>query len=174
MSSFFFHVQGTGLVPSLLRFYLCFFCTLYAELFSNDFLLLQSPHWKRIGVLCGLFIILPLLMVINHVGFVLDDLLYPKWRAQTIHKPLFVVGNPRSGTTWFHRLMAEEQSLFTSFRTWELLIGASVTWRRLIIDMYGFDQCYFSGLGEKLLLQLEVFISIPIRVISLLIHLLYY
>ena len=163
-----FQMQGMGLVPSLLRFYLCFFSTLYAELLSDDFLLLRSPHWKRVGVLCCLLLFLPLLMVINHVGFVLDDLLYPQWRKQAIHKPMFIVGNPRSGTTWLHRLMAQEQNLFTSFRTWELLIGVSVTWHKFIIDMYCFDQCFFAGLGEKLLLGLEVFTSsqytYPLRV----------
>ena len=162
-SLLFFHVRGMGLLPSLLRFYLCFFFTFYAELFSSDFFLFQSPRWKRVGVLCGLLIFVPLLMIINHVGFILDDLLYPQWCGQIIHKPMFIVGNPRSGTTWMHRLMAQEQSLFTSFRTWELLIGASVTWHKLVMDMYCFDQCFLAGMVEKLLLRLEVFTrSVPL------------
>ena len=132
---------NTGLMPSLVRLMVCVIGTVLAELTSAVFLL----RLKRVTVLVALVVILPLLLCFTHVGFWLDDMLYPGWRQQPVVRPLFLVGNPRSGTTWLHRLIALDDSKFTSFRTWELLVGASVTWRRLFIDLYALDQLFFLG-----------------------------
>jgi hypothetical protein len=141
--SMFFTVGGTntGLVATLLRFTVCFVGTFVAELTSSVFLL----RLKRLVVLAALVVLLPLLVCFTHIGFMLDDVLYPRWRQQAVERPLFLVGNARSGTTWLHRLVALDDSHFTSFRTWELLVGASVTWRRLFIDLHALDHLFFLG-----------------------------
>ena len=135
----FFEINGLDLFSSLRRFYHFFILVLIAELHSKDF----RMSGKRIVLLTGLFFILPALMIWNHVGFFLDDILYPDWKEQIVRKPLFIVGNARSGTTWFHRLIALDERTFSTFRTWEIIFGVSITWRLLIIRLYFIDQLFY-------------------------------
>ncbi|MGK7933977.1 MAG: sulfotransferase [Microcystaceae cyanobacterium] len=41
-------------------------------------------------------------------GQLLDNLLYPSYQQQEIIKPILITGNPRSGTTFLHRLLAKD------------------------------------------------------------------
>lgn len=73
-----------------------------------------------------LFLILRAMVI---AGRILDDILYPGWRAQEIRKPIFIIGNPRSGTTFTHRLMAGDDR-FTYLKLWQTIFP-SVTYYRL-------------------------------------------
>ncbi len=66
---------------------------------------------------------------INQLGLLLDNLLFPSFRHTKIHNPLFVLGIPRSGTTFLHRLLATDETQFTTMRLWELLFAPSITQR---------------------------------------------
>ncbi len=50
----------------------------------------------------------------------LDDLVHPKWRETKLGTPVFIVGNPRSGTTFLHRFMVD-QNIGVGFQLWQLL-----------------------------------------------------
>ena len=39
----------------------------------------------------------------------LDGIFYPRWRETQLGSPVFIVGNPRSGTTFLHRFMVEQR-----------------------------------------------------------------
>lgn len=54
------------------------------------------------------------------VTLALDPLLFPRLGRQKIQKPVFIVGNPRSGTTFLHRYMVK-QELGCAFELWQLL-----------------------------------------------------
>lgn len=146
-----FNVEDLGLLSSLLRFYIFFISVLHTELRSNDFLM----SLKRISVLAILLFAIPSLIVWNHVGFFLDDVLYPNWKVQVVERPLFIVGNARSGTTWLHRLIALDDDTFTSFRTWEIIFASSVTWRLAAISLYCIDQSYLFGFHYNLICTVE-------------------
>ena len=45
----------------------------------------------------------------------LDLILYPEYKCQEI-KPVFIVGLPRSGTTFLHRTLAQDESTFLAIR----------------------------------------------------------
>ncbi len=90
------------------------------------------------------FLILFLLTVwalLNAFCLWIDRLLFPECRKVDIENPVFIVGNARSGTTLFHRLLCGDEQRFVHFRTWEILfpslfqkkaLGALVTaYRRL-------------------------------------------
>lgn len=62
-------------------------------------------------------------------GRILDDFFHPGWRTQEVRKPIFIIGNPRSGTTFTHRLMAGDER-FTYFKLWQTIFPA-VTYYRL-------------------------------------------
>lgn len=45
----------------------------------------------------------------------LDEILYPRYRRQDIH-PIFIIGQPRCGTTFLHRTMASDGHTFFAVR----------------------------------------------------------
>lgn len=105
---------------------------------------------KRLLVLfIWLLLYIPAQMI-NRICFLLDELLFPRYRQQVIDQPVFIIGNPRSGTTFLHRLIFQDKETFTSFSVWELIFAPSITQRKLI-----------SGLRRLLLL-----IGYPIKRIT--------
>ncbi len=60
----------------------------------------------------------------------LDHLFYGAHRRVPIERPVFILGHPRSGTTFLHRLLTCTDE-HPAFRTWELLVP-SLTARKLI------------------------------------------
>ncbi len=94
-----------------------------------------QPH--RLTIKRGLFLALwlPLysLMVLNHqLFFLLDEVFYPNYRQQAIRKPVMMIGNPRSGTTFLYRLLSQDRAHFTSFTLWELVLAPSIIQRKVI------------------------------------------
>ena len=54
------------------------------------------------------------------ITFALDPLLFPSLRRTELRAPIFIVGNPRSGTTFLHRFMVKE-GIGAGFELWQLL-----------------------------------------------------
>jgi hypothetical protein len=81
------------------------------------------------------FCLLPCVEIFNAVCFFLDDLLFPRYRRLEIGTPVFIIGNPRSGTTLLHRLLARDRQRFFSFCTWELMFPAIV--QKTALDFLG-------------------------------------
>lgn len=80
-------------------------------------------------VVLGVF--LPLLLalqLIHWLGFLVDEIVFFRYRQVDVREPLFVLGVPRSGTTFLHRLLALDPSL-TTFSTWECFFAPSITER---------------------------------------------
>jgi hypothetical protein len=119
-----------------------------------------------------LFCALPVLIVWNHVGLYLDDILFDDWRTCEIDRPLFIVGNARSGTTWFHGLITNIDNVdgiyedtstgpdsspprFTTFRTWEILFAVSITWKLLLHRAHALDKSYLGGAMVRTLALIE-------------------
>ena len=65
-------------------------------------------------------------------GFYLDEILFPAYQEQTIRQPVFIIGNPRSGTTYLQRLLARDENNFLSMRTWEIFTAPSILTRKII------------------------------------------
>ena len=76
--------------------------------------------------------------IIYHFFLLLDEILFPRYRKTEIKSPVFIIGNPRSGTTFLHRLMDKDKEHFTSFTVWELIFAPSITQRKLIWGLIGF------------------------------------
>jgi hypothetical protein len=90
---------------------------------------------KRVLFLIGFFTVFPLVQFFNTVCFLLDDILFPGWRKIQLAKPVFIIGNPRSGTTFIHRVMAKDEGQFFCFRTWEILFPAII--QKKILSLIG-------------------------------------
>ena len=136
---------NNGIFYTLYRFFTLVFFSCYKELSTPDFRLLSLKRLLVLSALCCWF---PCMLVFNHIGLLLDDILYPSWREELVHDPLFIVGNARSGTTWVHRLLSQDEESFTFFRTWEILFGVSVTWRIFILRCYELDRRLGGGVAK--------------------------
>jgi len=86
----------------------------------------SSLTLKRGFFLVGFFIFFPVVQLFNRICFLLDDIIYPQYRDIEIKTPVFVTGNPRSGTSFIHRVMATDQNQFFFFKTWEIIFPAIV------------------------------------------------
>lgn len=76
------------------------------------------------------FLILQVRQAISATTLGLDHLFYPRHRKQAIDRPIFIIGNPRSGTTFLHRLLLGAGGL-AAFELWEMLFPA-ITARKLL------------------------------------------
>ena len=65
------------------------------------------------------------LEITNWICLFLDEIFFPGYRHVEIKKPVFIVGFPRSGTTYLHRLMDSDPQ-FTSLKLWEIIFAPSI------------------------------------------------
>ena len=84
--------------------------------------------WKRLPLFILLWLLFVCLGLLHGLGFLLDELLFPAYRRVGVRAPVFILGIPRSGTTFLHRVMAADPR-FASFSTWEVLFAPSITER---------------------------------------------
>lgn len=85
---------------------------------------------KRLVLFALLWLLLGLLTVMHLLGFALDECLFRGYRRIVVKRPVFIVGMPRSGTTFWQRLLARDPQ-FTSLTLWECLLAPSITERYL-------------------------------------------
>jgi hypothetical protein len=90
----------------------------------------KGKRLQRAVVMLGFLPTFTLLQGMHWLGFLCDELLFRGYHRVRVKAPLFVVGPPRSGTTFLHRVLSEDAQ-FTTFRTWECLFAPSITERRL-------------------------------------------
>ncbi|WP_347330169.1 sulfotransferase [Marinimicrobium locisalis] len=93
---------------------------------------LPDAGWRhalwRLPLFTLAWLVLGLLAVSHGLGFVLDDWLFRGYRKVLVRAPVFIVGVPRSGTTYLQRRLAEDPA-FTSLTLWECLLAPSISER---------------------------------------------
>ncbi len=103
------------------------------------------------------FCIMPVRVLLIDFLLALDNLFFPQFLTKKIKNPLFIIGHPRSGTTFLHRLLASA-GRWESFRYWHLLIP-SLTGRVLLAPVFqwlirhGKDVIYPKEVGHELRLD---------------------
>lgn len=78
----------------------------------------------------GAFLLIQVRQAISATTLGLDHLVYPRHRRQPIDRPIFIIGNPRSGTTFLHRFLLGAGGM-AAFELWEMLFPA-ITARKLL------------------------------------------
>jgi hypothetical protein len=86
---------------------------------------------KRVFLLCFLFLAFPFWNAYIRLGLFLDNLLYPDYKSQESPDPIFIIGNYRSGSTFFHRLLLQDQQ-FTCLKAWEIYFAPAIVHRKFI------------------------------------------
>lgn len=92
----------------------------------TDFLSLYALQNRTFGFHLrpvGTFGLIGLQRAINAVTTGLDDVLFRGWRETPLDRPVFILGNPRSGTTFLHRFLVGSEQL-CAFELWEMLLPA--------------------------------------------------
>ena len=97
---------------------------------------------KRFIFLLFFYAVWPLGTLFHWFCFFLDDILFPGHKTQKIEKPLFIIGNLRSGSTFLHRLLSRDSETFTSLTIWDIYLTPSVTQKKITQ--------FFSRLDNKL------------------------
>jgi hypothetical protein len=109
---------------------------------------------RRVGVLLLLFPLFIIFKVLQVIGFAIDDLFYKDYQQQELSPPVFIIGNPRSGTTFLHRLLAKDEHNFSTIRTWEIFFAPSIFQRKLVWAIQAIDQ-KFGGVVQRWLVRQE-------------------
>lgn len=109
---------------------------------------------KRVVFLVIFFTVWPLYTLITRLFFLLDDVLFPGYRKQKVEKPLFLIGNFRSGSTFLHRTLSRDTAIFTSMRTWDIYITPTITQRKIMAFLGRIDTV-LGGHVRRLLVRLD-------------------
>ncbi|MFC4260950.1 sulfotransferase [Marinobacter lacisalsi] len=105
--------------------------------------------WRRWLVLLLFWPLLLALLLINGSGLALDRLFFPGYRHVRIRAPVFVIGIPRSGTTFLHRLLALDRR-FSTTALWELVFAPSITQRYFWLGFARLDRLAGAPLARLL------------------------
>jgi hypothetical protein len=107
-----------------------FWRTTYRSLFPADNTKARLTR-KRIIFLALFYTVWPVGQLIHWFCFLLDDIFFPGHKTQVIDRPLFILGNLRSGSTFLHRLLSRDEETFTSLTTWDIYLTPSVTQKKI-------------------------------------------
>ena len=110
---------------------------------------------KRLTFLVLFYLVWPIGDLIHWFFFWLDDLLFPAYKNQPIEKPLFILGNFRSGSTFLHRLLSRDSETFTSLTTWDIYLTPSVTQKKITYFVARLDRKYFGSALHRLLFAFD-------------------
>lgn len=69
----------------------------------------------------------------------LDEIFFPGYRKIGIKKPLFIVGFPRSGTTYLHRVIDNDRQ-FSSLKMWEIVFAPSIMQKKFFLVVGRLDR----------------------------------
>ena len=110
---------------------------------------------KRIIFLALFYLVWPIGSLIHWFCFWLDDIFFPGYQNQTIEKPLFILGNLRSGSTFLHRLLSRDTETFTSLTTWDIYLTPSVTQKKITQFVARLDNKYLGGFLHRILFAFD-------------------
>jgi omega-hydroxy-beta-dihydromenaquinone-9 sulfotransferase len=109
---------------------------------------------KRISWLVNFYLVYPIWELIVWSGLIFDRIFYPKFKNVDIKEPIFILGNPRSGTTYLHRLLAKDKKNFITMKTWEIFAAPSIMGRKIIRKLAELDR-QIGKPGRKKLEEVE-------------------
>lgn len=91
-------------------------------------------YLQRLLVLILFLPVFAAVQLVHWLGFLADEIFFRRYRDVEIREPVFVLGVPRSGTTFMHQLLAHHDTL-TTFAAWECFLAPSIAeryfWRGL-------------------------------------------
>ena len=90
-----------------------------------------------------------LINLINNFFFLIDDILFFTYRKIIIKTPVFIVGPPRTGSTFLQRLLCDGED-YTGMRLWEPIFAPSITQKYLFLGFGKLDRLFGSPLYKAI------------------------
>lgn len=100
--------------------------------------------------LLGFYAIFVPIQLINWIFFLLDCIFFRGYRRVEVRQPVFIVGNPRSGSTHLIRVLARDEQTFACAKLWELLVAPSITQRKIVRALATLDRRLGSPVQSRL------------------------
>ena len=94
--------------------------------------------WKRIFAVLLFYPFFAITFVINWIFLLLDELIFPSYRRIKIEKAVFIIGVPRSATTYLFNVLSQDSGNFHCFKLWELVFAPAISQKyvfKLIISI---------------------------------------
>ncbi|HEY5658312.1 MAG TPA: sulfotransferase [Myxococcota bacterium] len=99
----------------------------------------RAPSLRRWGWTLFIALVYSVIWCAVAVGRLLDHLFFPGFKRQEIREPLFIVGAPRSGTTFTQNLLCLDRERFTHFNLYQTIFPA-VCYQRLFDLLKALDE----------------------------------
>lgn len=109
---------------------------------------------RRLAVIALFAPAILLLQICHWFAFLLDEVFFRGYRQVEVRKPLFMIGIPRSGSTFLHRVVSKDKHNFTTLDLWEMLFAPSVIERKFWLGLGALDRL-LGRPGRKLLVAFE-------------------
>lgn len=101
-----------------------------------------TPKWHDVRSTISRWLLVALLLpifAVHRIAFWLDEFVFPRLGKTALESPIFIVGLPRSGTTYFHRLLCSQRHAFTALPLWELLFAPALCEKHFVWFCYRVD-----------------------------------
>jgi hypothetical protein len=123
------------------------FKTLLYDIYSS---LREIPlTGKRLRFYAWFSILYPLVLLSGWLGFLIDNIFYRGYLKQKIERPLFIIGNFRSGSTFLQRLIGLDPQ-FSGMKSWEIYTAPSITMRKFWRGLLRIDGLFGHPMKEAL------------------------
>ena len=112
----------------------------------------RPPRLRRWLWTLAVGVVFGVILCLVAVGRLLDHIFFPGFKKQVVRDPVFVVGAPRSGTTFTQNLLSLDEERFAYFRLYQTIFP-SVIYQRMFDALARFDGRLggaFSGLAAKI------------------------
>ncbi|MBI5841619.1 MAG: sulfotransferase [Chloroflexi bacterium] len=101
---------------------------------------------KRLIFILLFYFVWPIGSLFIWLGILLDEVFFPAYKKHPMEKPLFILGNFRSGSTFLHRLLSRDTENFTSLTTWDIYLSPSITSKKIVQAIGRVDHIFGSPL----------------------------
>ncbi|WP_260744381.1 sulfotransferase [Mycobacterium sp. SMC-2] len=95
-----------------------------------------------------LCVVVPAMALLHTVTFALDPIVFPSLRRTEVRQPVFVVGHARSGTTYLHRMLANDPR-FSYVLLWEMFFPSLIE-KKMLRAVLRWDQRFGGRLRKRI------------------------
>ncbi|NDC80648.1 MAG: sulfotransferase [Verrucomicrobia bacterium] len=99
----------------------------------------QPFRLRRWVIVAAFMLLLTSFWMVVAIGRALDHLLFPGFKRQVIHQPVFIIAPPRSGTTFLQKLLARNREIFAPVLMYQTIFP-SITLQKIIQGIAGLSQ----------------------------------
>lgn len=129
----------------------------WLALMADGLRVMRTGTWRqrllRVRFLALFAVGWPPVAALTWLGLALDHVLFPGFKDVEIRKPLFIVGNMRTGSTYLHKTLGQDTEGIATFRTLDLFLP-SITARKLV-GLLGRVDAALGGLGRRLVVAVD-------------------